>query len=74
MSYEFLTTVVLAKDFPEHHLKVGDVGAVVEMYGNDAVEVEFVTGSGRTLAVLTLKDSLIRNIGEGDVLAVRQAS
>ncbi len=74
MSHELLTTVVLAKDLPEHHLKAGDVGAVVEMYGNDAVEVEFVTGSGRTLAVLTLKNSLIRNIGEGDVLAVRQAS
>ncbi len=73
MSHEILSTVVLARDLPEHHLKTGDVGAVVEKYDDEAVEVEFLTGSGRTLAVLTLKNDFIRNIGENDVLAVRHA-
>jgi len=31
------------------------VGAVVQVYSGDAVEVEFVTASGRTQAVVTLK-------------------
>lgn len=73
MSHELLSTVVLAKDLPEHHLKSGDVGAVVECYGDEAVEVEFVTGSGRTIAVLTLQNEIVRDIGDDDVLAVRQA-
>ena len=73
MTHELLSTVVLAKDLPDHHLKAGDVGAVVELYGEEAVEVEFVTGSGRTLAVLTLQNELLRNIGGDDVLTVRKA-
>ena len=73
MTNELLSTVVLAKDLPDHHLKAGDVGAVVELYGEEAVEVEFVTGSGRTLAVLTLQNELLRNIGSDDVLTVRKA-
>lgn len=73
MSPDLLSTVVLAKDLPEHHLRAGDIGAVVERYDNEAVEVEFVTGSGRTLAILTLQNDLLRNIGESDVLSVRYA-
>ena len=73
MPYELLSTVVLANDLPEHHLKAGDVGVVVENYENEAVEVEFVTGSGRTLAMLTLLNDQVRDIGESDVLSVRQA-
>ena len=73
MSHELLSTVVLAKDLPEHHLKAGDIGAVVECYENEAVEVEFVTGAGKTLALLTLLNEQVRNIGERDVLSVRQA-
>lgn len=41
-----LDTVVLQKDFAEYGLKRGDVGAVVEMYVPDGIEVEFVTSSG----------------------------
>ena len=73
MSHELLSTVVLATDLPDHHLKAGDIGAVVERYENEAVEVEFVTGSGKTLALLTLLNEQVRNIGERDVLSVRQA-
>lgn len=74
MTHELLSTVVLAKDLPEHHLKAGDIGAVVERYDDEAAEVEFVTGSGRTIAVLTIPNDLLRSIGEDDVLAVRHAS
>ena len=39
MKFELLDTVVLARDLPEHDLRAGDLGAVVETYGTDGLEV-----------------------------------
>jgi uncharacterized protein DUF4926 len=48
-------SVVLTREKPDHGLKSGDVGTVVHRYKDgQAYEVEFVTGEGRTVAVLTL--------------------
>ena len=50
-----LETVVLTRDIAEHGLKNGDIGAAVHSYQDGtAFEVEFVTGGGGTIAVLTL--------------------
>ena len=70
MSAKLLDTVVLRKDLPEHSLKGGDIGAVVEVYAPDGLEVEFVTGYGRTQALVTLIQSDIRSIEDRDILAV----
>ena len=72
MSISELDTVVLKADLPAHSLKKGDIGTVVEMYSPDAVEVEFVTASGRTQAVITLSMDQVRPVGPKDILAVRQ--
>ena len=71
MTINVLDTIVLVKDIPEHGLKKGDLGAVVEIYPPDGLEVEFVMGSGKTLSLLTLKKIDVRSISEKDVLAVR---
>jgi hypothetical protein len=71
MTIKVLDTVVLTKDLPAHKLKKGDLGAVVETYEPDGLEVEFVTGSGRTQALVTLKRSDVRAVGPADMLAVR---
>jgi len=71
MKIEVLDTVVLKKDIPAQGLKAGDVGAVVEKYGSKGVEVEFVTGSGRTQALLTLGVDDVREFGESDLLSAR---
>jgi hypothetical protein len=71
MKYELLQSVVLARDIPEQGLRRGDLGTIVERYEPDAVEVEFVTGSGKTQAVLTLSLDDVRPIEERDVMAVR---
>lgn len=64
--------VVLRRDVPEHQLRSGDVGAVVHVYeGGKAYEVEFVTGSGRTLAVETLEASDIRPLADAEILHIR---
>jgi hypothetical protein len=68
---KLLDVVVLIRDLPQHKLRQGDVGAVVEVYPPDGVEVEFVTGSGHTQALVTLKASEVRQVGPADILAVR---
>jgi hypothetical protein len=71
MRFNPLDTVVLVRDVPEHGLRAGDVGAVVEVYGDDAFEVEFVRPSGDTQALVTLKAADLRSVTKTDVLSVR---
>ncbi|MGH8275797.1 MAG: DUF4926 domain-containing protein, partial [Steroidobacteraceae bacterium] len=63
MFFKTLDTVVVTADLPDHGLKRGDVGAVVQVYSADAIEVEFVTASGHTQAVVTLRTHQIRPVG-----------
>lgn len=74
MDIKLLDTVVLTKDLPEHKLKCGYIGAVVEVYDPNGYEVEFVTGSGHTQALITLHTHDIRPVGSEDILAVRQVN
>lgn len=72
---EELDTVVLIRDVQEHGLRQGDVGAVVHCYrSGSAYEVEFVTGEGRTVAVLTLEAKDIRAMRSDEILHVRQVA
>ncbi len=73
MNFALLDTVVLNRDLPEHGLRAGDLGAVVEIYAVDGVEVEFVRASGQTKALVTLRTTDLRSVAESDVLAVRTA-
>jgi hypothetical protein len=67
-----LDTVVLSHDIKEHNLTRGDVGAVVHAYENSkAYEVEFVTGEGKTIAVITLTKEDIRPMERQEILHVR---
>jgi hypothetical protein len=72
MSFNVLDTVAVTADLPGHGLKRGDIGAVVQVYSPEAVEVEFVTASGHTQAVVTLRTHQIRPVGSRDLLSVRQ--
>lgn len=67
-----LDTVVLAKDLKAHGLRRGDVGAVVHRYEDGRTfEVEFVTGEGKTIAVVTLTETDIRPMRHEEILHVR---
>ena len=74
MSYAPLEIVVLVRDLPDHHLRAGDLGAVVSVYPPDGLEVEFVTASGRTSALVTLRLADVRRIADTDLVAVRSLS
>ena len=71
MRYKILDTVVLQKDLPEHGLCKGDLGAAVEVYEPEGVEVEFVTASGKTQALITLTVRDVRSVEDHDLVAVR---
>jgi hypothetical protein len=71
MKFKQLDTVVLDRDVPERGLRKGDLGAVVQTYEPDGLEVEFVTASGRTQALVTLRDGDVRGVMDEDLIAVR---
>ena len=74
MKYKLLDTVVLDRDLPQHGLRAGDLGAVVEVYEPDGLEVEFVTASGKTQALVTLSVNDVRPVQENDLVAVRSVA
>ena len=74
MTVHPLDVVVLTHDIPAHGLRRGDLGAVVEIYGSDAVGVEFVAASGRTQALITLHATDLRPVADDDLVAVRPSS
>ncbi len=72
MRFKELDTVVLNRDLPEQGLRRGDLGAVVQVYEPDGLEVEFVSAAGKTEALVTLKETDVRAVAEGDLIAVRR--
>lgn len=72
MSIKLLDVIMLEKDLPQHGLMRGDMGAVVELYNDGAVEVEFVMVSGYTKALITLVPGQFSPLDPQDMLAVRR--
>ncbi len=71
MRFKELDTIVLARDLPEHGLRRGDLGAIVHVSEPDGLEVEFVTASGRTEALVTLRAADVRHVADTDLVSVR---
>lgn len=71
MKFNTLDIVVLNRDLPACGLRKGDLGAVVQVYPPDGLEVEFVTASGRTEALVTLEVTDVRPVGDSDLVSVR---
>jgi hypothetical protein len=71
LKFAQLDAVVLRRDVPEHGLRAGDLGTVVEMYGEHRLDVEFVLASGHTRALVTLKTDDVRAVSAEDILTVR---
>jgi hypothetical protein len=71
MRYRVLDTIVLDRDLPAHGLRKGDLGAVVQVYEPDGLEVEFVTASGKTEALVTLGAGDVRPVADDDLVSVR---
>jgi len=74
MKYKVLDTIVLVRDLPSHGLKKGDLGAVVEVYEPEGLEVEFVTASGKTTALITVRVDDVRSVADTDLISVRSVT
>jgi hypothetical protein len=74
MKFKELDTDVLDRDVPESGLRKGDLGAVVQTCEPDGLEVELVTASGRTQALVTLKVGDVRPVMDEDLVSVRPLS
>jgi Domain of unknown function (DUF4926) len=65
--------VVLTAAVSEAGLEAGDVGTVVHVYADKrAYEVEFLTLTGRTAAVVTLEASQVRPVGRREITHARE--
>jgi len=71
VNFHVLDSVVLERDVPEHGLRKGDLGTIVEVYQPDGLGVEFVVVSGETVAVVTLAARDVRRVSPEDLLTVR---
>ena len=59
-----LDTVVVSKDILRVGIERGDIGVIVHTYEDEsALEVEFVSGEGTTLGVITLQAEDVRQYG-----------
>lgn len=72
MRFKLLETVVLNRNLPDRGLQKGDLGTVVHVYEPDGLEVEFVSASGKTEALVTLKEAEVRAVADGDLITVRR--
>lgn len=65
--------VVLTQAIPAEGLEAGDVGTVIHIHnGGAGYEVEFMTLTGRTVAVVTVLPSQVRPVGKRDLTHVRE--
>jgi len=70
-----LDLVVLKRDLPDHHLEAGDVGTVVLIHGGGAgLEVEFLTLTGETVAVVTVPSDAVRSVADGEIAHARRVA
>jgi hypothetical protein len=77
MTFAPYQRVVLTTDLPEEGLRAGDVGVIVEHYAarsgvREGYEVEFFAASGRTIAVVSVPATAIREASGHEVLSVRE--
>ena len=65
--------IVLTADLPDEGMEAGDVGTVVHIHKDAAAyEVEFMTLTGKTVAVATVLLSQLRPVSKLDLTHVRE--
>ncbi|AMY10706.1 hypothetical protein LuPra_03945 [Luteitalea pratensis] len=79
MPFDMYDDVILTRDVPEHGVRAGDVGTVVERHivpgvSEEGFSVEFFDMTGNTVAVVTWPASGLRQPTPADRPAVRALS
>lgn len=67
-----LDRVALTEALPEHGLEPGDVGTVVMVHkGGQGFTLEFLSLTGETVAIVTVRSSAVRPIRRREITHVR---
>ncbi len=79
MPFDMYGEVILTRDVPEHSLRAGDIGTVVERHtipgaGEEGYSVEFFDMTGNTVGVATLPATALRLPTPADRPAARALS
>jgi hypothetical protein len=79
MTLEMFKEVALRRDVPEHHLRAGDVGTVVEILphptgGPQGVILEVFNAVGESIAVVTVPETDIQPLTADGIFNVRPLS
>jgi hypothetical protein len=64
--------VVLTRDLPAAGLRKGGIGTVVHAYDDRTAEVEFLSGAGETVAVVTVTSDSLRAADPQELIGARQ--
>jgi hypothetical protein len=73
---ELYQDVALARDIPEHHLKVGDVATLIDYVhhptdGETGCVLEIFNATGESIAVVAIPVSAIEPLRADEILTVR---
>lgn len=76
MKLELFKEVSLTRDFPEQHLKAGDLATLVDFVphpsgGEDGCVLEIFNAVGKSIAVVTAPISAIEALSSDEILSVR---
>jgi len=74
---ELYKEAAFTRDLPEHHLKAGDVGTVVEILphpqgGPRGIMLEVFSALGHTVAIVTVPETEVQPLSDDEVWAVRR--
>jgi hypothetical protein len=73
MKVEEHDCVVLTQNLPEEGLEAGDIGTVLHIHkGGAGYEVEFMTLTGETVAIVTLLAGQVRPLNRRDLAHTRE--
>ena len=65
--------IVLTANVPDEGLEPGDIGTVVHIHkGGEGYEVEFMTLTGETVAIVTLLAGQVRPLNRRDLAHARE--
>ncbi len=65
--------IVLTSDLPDEGLEAGDIGTVVHIHNSgEGYEVEFMTLTGETVAIVTLLAGQVRPLNRRDLAHTRE--
>jgi hypothetical protein len=75
MTFPLYTDVALARDLPQHRLRIGDLVRTVEHHvapdGDEGYSVEVLGAKGQTMAVIAVSAKSLEALRDDEVLSVR---